>query len=74
MSRGQSRRKAANDAPTDPIVIALTPAIRASLKRKGRFRNKRIVRILRVVYVNGKFTITQHKKGARFVPSNSCFA
>jgi len=74
MSRGRSRRKAANDAPTDPIVIALTPAIKASLKRKGRFRNKRVVRILRVVYANGKITITGHKKGAAFVPSNSCFA
>lgn len=75
MARGRSRRKAANrDFPTDPIVIALTPAIKAKLKGKGRFSNRRMVRFLRVVYVNGKVTITSHKKGANFVPSNSCFA
>ena len=74
MSRGRSRRKAANDAPTDPIVIALTPAIKASLKRKGRFSNERVVRFLRVVYVNGVVTITSHRKRGKFVPSNSCFA
>jgi hypothetical protein len=75
MARRRSRRKAANDDfPTDPIVIALTPAIKAKLKRKGRFTNKRMVRILRVVYKNGKVTITSHRKGPGFVPSNACFA
>jgi hypothetical protein len=75
MARGRRKRKAANGSfQTEPIPVVLTSAMRAKLKRKGRFSNKRMVRFLRVVYVNGKFTITSHREGAKFVPSNSCFA
>ena len=81
MARARRKRSAANgDFPTEPIVIALTPAIKARLKSKGRYSNRRMVRLLRVVYQNGKITITGHMKGTRltrgaqFVSSNSTFA
>ena len=75
MARGRRKRKTTPGfIKTDPIVIALSSAIKTRLKRKGRFSNKRVVRLVRVVYANGKFTITSHKKGPKFVASNSCFA
>lgn len=76
MAKARSRKRArkAVAVKTKPITIALTPAIKATLRSKGRFSNKRVVRFLRVVCVNGRMTITSHRKGARFVPSNACFA
>jgi len=75
MARRRPKRKSANgDFPTEPIVIALPAAIKARLKRKGLYRNRRVVRIVRVEYANGKLTIKKHKRGPKFVPSNSTFA
>lgn len=73
-ARTRKKPKKAVAAKTEPIRITLTPAIKATLKSKGRFKSGRVVRILRVVYVNGRFSITRHQQGRRFVPSNSCFA
>ena len=69
----RKRAKARAAGKAVPIVFTLSATQRAALKKKGLFRNNTTA-ILRVRFANGRLTVLRHKKGNKFVPSNSAFA
>lgn len=56
-----------------PIEFVLTPKQKAELKKRGLANDKAVLDV-RVKFQGGKLFILRHKKGSRFVPSNSAFA
>ena len=69
----RKRAKARAAGKPVPIVFTLSATQRAALKKKGLFRNNTTA-IIRVKFANGRLTVLRHKKGNKFVPSNSAFA
>ena len=69
----RKRAKARAAGKPVPIVFTLSATQRAALKKKGLFRNNTTA-IIRVRFASGRLTVLRHKKGNKFVPSNSAFA